>query len=257
MGWLEDAVLLPVFVLGLCFGSFLNVVGFRLPKGQSLLWPGSYCPGCNHRLGPHELVPVFSFIFLRGRCSSCKSRISIRYPAIELLTASLFTATFATVTDPWKAVVWCLFWSLMVAVSSTDLTSMRVPNILSIPGFVVIAVTVMVFGIQTPGSCLVGAAGGFLMMIFLHLVSGGKMGMGDVKLFLSIGAILGFAGAVMSLLFASLAGAVIGGALRIFGILPRRTYIPFVPFILIGTVVSAFFGHDLISWYIGNVLHLK
>ena len=246
----------PMFLFGLVVGSFLNVVGYRVPRRESILSPRSHCTACSHTLQWYELIPIFSWLLLRGRCKSCRTPISVRYPILELVTASLFSATTLYVQDFAHVVAWCVFWTLMISVTATDLTSMRVPNVLSLPGALVTMGIVVLTGTQTWSASLLGAGGGFLVMLFLNLISRGKMGMGDVKLFLSIGAIFGPYGAVETLVFASAAGSLVGLAMRFTGLLPPRTYIPFVPYILVGTILTEFFGPRLASWYISAILHL-
>ena len=243
-----------LFVLGLFIGSFLNVVAYRVPRQESIVWPGSHCPTCNHSLSPWELIPVLSWLVLRGRCRHCKVPIPGRYPLLEMTTAGLFAATVLAFPD-WKLrIAYALLWTLLGAVLGTDMTSMRVPNVISYPAALLMPIVSIVSGAETWQRALGGAAVSFTVLFAIHLISGGNMGMGDAKLYWSIGAMLGALYAMESLVFASMVGALIGGLLRITGVLKKREYIPFVPYIMVGVVIAVFFGHPLTHWYLFNVV---
>ncbi|MCL6548800.1 MAG: prepilin peptidase [Alicyclobacillus sp.] len=237
------------WVLGLLLGSFLNVVAYRLPRGESLVSPGSRCPGCGRSLRPWELVPVLSWLVLGGCCRTCRTRIAVRYPVLEMVTGALFAATVWTVA-PWpQRLAWGWFWLVLMAAVGTDLTSMRVPNVLSLPGAAGCIGLSGATSVHSWAGAIAGALTGFGVLYLLHLVSRGNMGMGDAKLFLSVGAMLGPIAAAQALVLASFSGAVLGLALRSAGRLRRREPIPFVPHIAVGVVVTVFYGTDLTAWY--------
>lgn len=245
------------FLFGLLFGSFLNVVGYRVPRGESVVWPGSHCTSCQKPLKPYELIPVVSWMLQGGRCRACKAPISVRYPCIELSCAALFAATWLKEASILHFLVSCVFWMLLLAVTATDITAMRVPNRLSIPGAVIILILTIATGMNSWEVALLGACTGFVVLLAIHLLSGGKMGMGDVKLYLSIGAMLGPLLSVESLLLSSIAGSVFGLLMRMTGLLKKREYMPFVPFITVGVIVTFFYGAELIRWYTGMVLGMS
>jgi prepilin signal peptidase PulO-like enzyme (type II secretory pathway) len=246
-----------LFVFGLVVGSFLNVVGYRIPRGESIVHPRSHCPQCERPLSFYELIPVLSWLGLKGRCNTCHGVIPVRYPIVELVTGSLFAATVLTGIKPTEVLATCVFWMFMAAVTVTDITAMRVPNVLSLPGALVVFVLVVTSGIQTWSHSLVGALTGFAVMFAIHLLSGGNMGLGDVKLYLMIGALFGPLGAVESIMAASALGSLTGISLRLTGLLPARSYIPFVPYIFAGTILVYFFGPSAWHWYVTSVLHLS
>lgn len=250
----NDLLLSFSFIFGLILGSFLNVVAYRIPRHESIRRPGSHCAVCNHALSPADLVPLFSWLWLRGRCRYCKQFISVRYPVLELATGALFAATYLTVPEWGGRVAWWFFWLLLMAVVGTDLTAMRVPNVLSYPGALATVLLSSLTGVAGWGVAVTGSLTGFAMVFVIHLVSRGNMGMGDAKLYLSIGAMLGPLFTVESFVIASLSGAVVGLALRFSGLIRRREYIPFVPHIAIGVVVTAFFGHPLTLWYMQQMV---
>jgi prepilin signal peptidase PulO-like enzyme (type II secretory pathway) len=254
---LEFMMLILVFTYGLVFGSFVNVVAYRVPRGESIIRPRSHCPHCEHALSVRELVPVLSWLMLKGRCRVCHHPISLRYPLLELATASLFVATYLSVPGWEGRLAWWVFWLLLMMVVGTDLTSMRVPNALSIPGALVTCTISVICGVQSWQQAVLGALVCFFTMLAISLLSGGKMGMGDVKLYLSIGGMLGPVVGLESLVLASFAGAIFGGTLRAVGLLGRRQYMPFVPYIAVGVILVAFFAHDINTWYLTHILGLK
>lgn len=246
--------IVSAFVIGAVVGSFLNVVAYRVVRGQSIVFPRSHCPSCHRTLTPSELVPILSWLFLRGRCRNCRAVIPAWHLVTELCTGTLFALTVMTVPFGLKWLAWGVFWALMTTVVATDMSAMRVPNVLSLPGVAAVGVLASISGIQSVLSCLLGAAAAGAILLGLHLASRGGMGMGDVKLYLSIGAMIGFIPALESLVVASLFGSVIGLSMRVTGWLQPREHVPFVPYIVSGVVVVVFFGHSLSSWYVSHVL---
>ncbi|MBX5437267.1 MAG: prepilin peptidase [Alicyclobacillaceae bacterium] len=235
---------------GLFFGSFLNVVSYRLPRGESVVAPGSHCPHCQRPLSPAELVPVFSWLWLWGRCRTCRSPIPVRYPVLELVTGALFAATVWQVPGWPQRAAWLVFWTLMVAVAGTDLIALRVPNVLSLPGAVACTLLSGLTSVQTWAHALTGAAAGCAALCLIHVVSRGNMGLGDAKLYLSVGAMLGPLACLESLALASASGALTGILMRLAGVLQRREPIPFAPHILAGVVLTEYFGRAIAAGYI-------
>jgi prepilin signal peptidase PulO-like enzyme (type II secretory pathway) len=254
MTTVQDFWFVFIATLGALLGSFLNVVGYRLPRGESIVSPGSHCTHCGRPLRSHELIPMLSWLVLRGKCRSCGQSISVRYPLLEAATACLFAATFLAFPEWPVRVGWMVFWLVVMAAVSTDLYAMMVPNALSLPGAVVMFVVSVCTGLQHWMGAVVGLAGCFTLLLAIHLLSGGNMGLGDAKLYLSIGAALGAVQGIESLVFASFYGTVIGLVLRAVGWLERRQYVPFVPFIAMGVVTAVFWGHALSGWYFHEVL---
>lgn len=247
-----DAVI--AFIFGVVVGSFLNVVAYRVPRGESVVAPRSNCPSCHTTLTFVDLLPVISWLTLGGRCRYCRVPISVRYPVIELITGALWAATVLWLPNWHVRVAWAVFWALLVSVLGTDLTAMRVPNLLSLPGAGLAMVLAPLCGVHGWGQTLLGAGVGAGVLFAIHLLSRGNMGMGDVKLYLSIGALLGPLESIESLVIASLSGVIVGYGLRAVGWMQRREHMPFVPHIAIGVIVVAFFGPSLTHWYINQVL---
>ncbi len=220
-------------VLGLVIGSFLNVVIYRMPQGRSIVYPGSHCPVCRHRLSAHELIPVVSYVMLKGRCAACKTIISWRYPAVELLTAVAFIIVYvAGRNDSLIALaVDLLFVSLLLALTMIDINTLRLPDVLvalvAVAGVIEIAVT----GKPTVWQSLGGALGaGSLFFVIAYFYPQG-MGFGDVKFVAALGLYLGAPGIIYVIFLASLSGVIIGALRVVFLKKDRKDPIPFGPFL--------------------------
>jgi len=238
-------------VLGLIFGSFLNVVAYRLPRGESLARPASCCPGCDAPIKPYDNVPVLSWLALRGRCRSCKAAIAWRYPLVELATALLLALTVVVVgpnEDVWLGLAFVL---LLVPVTVIDIDFRIIPNKLMILGTVV---ALAILALTRPGDIpehLIAAvaAGGFLLIAAIAYPGG--MGMGDVKLAFVVGLFLGRDVGV-AMLAGLLAGSLIGAAViaRKGAKEGRKTAIPFGPFLALGGLVGLLAGEPVVDWYL-------
>ncbi|RIV22840.1 prepilin peptidase [Alicyclobacillaceae bacterium I2511] len=241
---------LLVFAYGLICGSFLTVVGDRVPLGLSLIHPPSHCTACGRQLRAWELIPVFSWLLLGGRCHTCKTHIPARYPLLELATGALWLFTVYQVPT-WPArLAWFGFWLVLLAATATDLATMRIPNVLSMPGALMVYGLFVLTQTRTWTSSLWGAGVGFGLLFLIHLLSKGRMGLGDAKLYLSIGAALGPWLSLESFVLASFFGTLIGLPLRWSGRIAAGQAIPFVPFIALGVVTTFLWGHSLWQLYL-------
>lgn len=250
-----DEIIISVFwgIFGLIIGSFLNVVIYRLPQGESIVTPRSHCTQCNHVLSAWELVPVLSFLVLRGRCHSCGTKISWRYPGVELFTGLLFFLwAWENPAEP-LPVLWVHFIMLAVllALALIDWDTMRLPDTLTLPLLLlgIGSSFILPMGISGGESLVVaiGAGGAFWLIAKIYPQG---MGLGDVKLIAGMGAFLGFPNTLLALFIASLAGSIIG--LLWMGIRGRefRAQIPFGPFLVFGTYVVLFGGDRMIQAYL-------
>lgn len=239
---------------GLLAGSFLNVVAWRMPRGESLLLPGSHCPGCEHPVRPYDNVPLLSWLLLRGRCRDCRAPISARYPLVEALTALLAAAVVLTADGMRELLLGLVLVALLVPIALIDLDHRIIPTRLTALG----AVAALAIGAATdlagvPEQLIAGAAaGGFLLLA--ALARPGGMGMGDVKLAGVLGLFLGREVAV-ALLVALVAGTLVGLAVmaRRGAREGRRTAIPFGPFLALGGVVALLAGPAIVDWYLTAV----
>ena len=246
------ASLAPAALFGLLVGSFLNVVAWRLPRGESLIAPGSHCPGCEAPVKPYDNVPVISWLLLRGRCRGCGERISARYPLVEGVTALLWAAVVAVAWgEPERIALGIALVTLLVPVTLIDLEHKIIPNKLTGPFAVLaIALGVALAPQDVPEQLIAGAAaGGFLFAAALANPRG--MGMGDVKLAAVLGLYLGKA--VAPAMMVALVAGVLGGlaVMARKGVADgRRTRVPFGPFLALGAVVGFVVGDPLMDAYL-------
>ena len=242
-------------MLGLAIGSFLNVVAYRLPRGESLSRPGSRCPSCGTPVRPYDNVPVLSWLALRGRCRSCRSGISIRYPLIEALTGALCVAVVLAGGGELDTLLGLAFVLLLVPIAFIDLDHRIIPNKLTAPGAVLaVALVAVLRPADLPEHLLAGVlAGGFLLAA--AVAKPGGMGMGDVKLAAVMGLFLG-AAVAPALFVALIAGSVVGMALMAHrGARDARgTTIPFGPWLAVGGVAGLFAGDAVVGWYLHTFL---
>ncbi|WFA04003.1 A24 family peptidase [Bacillus sp. HSf4] len=244
-----------LFLSGLVLGSFFNATGRRIPGKISLIFPRSSCPVCRRKLTSLELIPVLSYLFLRGKCKGCKSPVSILYPAVELLTALLFVLAGLRFKSPGELLLMLALFSLLLIVLVSDIAYMVIPDAILcffLPFFVIGR---MLVPLEPWYSGLTGAAAGLLLPFIVKLFAKDGIGGGDVKLFAVIGFVLG-ARLIFPVFFISAAaGTLLGFAGMIAGKVKGSEPIPFAPAILIGTVIVCFYGEPLIDSYI-ELLHI-
>ena len=222
-------------------GSFLNVCISRIPEEESVIFPPSHCPKCKAKLKALDLIPVLSYLMLRGRCRYCKEKISIRYPIVEALTALIFLAFYfkAGFTVHYAALV--IFSVLLILISFIDIEHMIIPDFLMLIG-IGLGVAYSIFAGNLTES-LVGICFGFLFMFILGeaaklAMKKEALGDGDVKFLVMLGANLGIERTLLSVLGASILGAAVGVILILLEKLKKEDYIPFAPFLALGAIVS-------------------
>ena len=251
-----DVVYLTVFfIFGLIFGSFFNVVGLRIPKKESIVYPNSHCTKCNYELSWFENIPVLSYIFLRGKCRKCKSKISPIYPVMELITGFLYAFTFAQLGWQVELVAGLLLVSLLVIITVSDLAYMIIPDKVLLFFLVLIVLIRIVEPLDPWWDALLAAAVGFGILYLLAVVSKGGMGGGDIKLFFVLGLFLGTKATLMTLFLASVIGAIFGLVQILIQGYEKRRPIPFGPFIAIGAIIAYFYTEAIINWYIEMFLY--
>jgi len=237
-------------ILGLLFGSFFNVCIYRIPHGESIVFPGSHCPRCNHALTPWDNIPVISFLLLRGKCRFCQAPISWRYPLVELLTAGLFLLVVHSFSLTWSTLVYLILTSAFIVISFIDFDHQIIPDKISLPGILIGFAASFVLPLHWYDSLLGILFGGGIIMAVGYLgewvFKKEAMGGGDVKLMAMIGAFLGWKSALLTIFFASLIGAIIGIVMkRITG----KEYLPFGPFLSIGAFLTFLWGERFLLWY--------
>lgn len=246
---------LVVFITGLSVGSFLNVCILRVPRGQSVLWPGSSCPHCGTPIQWFDNVPLLNVVWLRARCRRCRGKISWRYPLVECANGLGYLGLAYQFGFSMKAAVYAWLLSALLVVAMIDFDHRMIPDVISLPGIVVgLVASTFVLPLGWVGS-LVGMTLGGSVLWVLALLSPylfGKEGMGggDVKLLAMIGAFLGWQSVLMTLVLASMTGAVVGSSLMALRRMKRGEAMPFGPFLVGGAVVSMFFYQDVIDVYV-------
>lgn len=243
-----------VTFIGLVLGSFYNVVGIRIPTGESLLGR-SHCPKCGRTLGVIELIPVIGYLVLRGKCKECKSHISIKYPLIELISGSLFLLLFVLLRGNMvEYIVSISFVSLMLIIVVSDLYYQVVPDKVLLVFLPIILVLRMFSDFIPWYESLIGGVLGFGFMYLIAWYGEKRfkkqaLGGGDIKLYFIIGLFLGYNLVFLSLFFASVIGLLYGMIIR-----KKTGYLPFVPFIFVGSMLSYLVGQAFIDWYLGILM---
>ena len=242
---------------GLCIGSFLNVCIHRLPRGESVVSPGSRCTACGTSIRWFDNLPVVSYLILGGQCRACGASYSPRYLVVELITAIAFALTAAVVEPGPLLVVRALFAAMLVALFFIDLEHQLLPDVITLPG-IVIGLGASVF--LTPGliASAIGAAIGAAILLAIRWVwkratGVDGMGLGDVKMLAMIGAFLGWQQVWLVLFVASLTGAVIGVAMASAGRGSLKTRLPFGTFLAVSAFIAACWGEPVIAWYVGLI----
>jgi leader peptidase (prepilin peptidase)/N-methyltransferase len=250
-----DAFALLSGVFGLAVGSFLNVCIHRLPRHESLNWPGSHCTACSRALAWYENVPVLSWLVLRGRCRTCGERISGMYPIVELVTGAMFLAGYLIYGWTPLLAARLLFGCAMVVLFAIDLRHRILPNAITVPG---IAVGFVLSFALPPGwlASLIGllAGGGVLFAIaeIYYRTRGIEgLGMGDVKMLAMIGAFLGWKLMLLTLVLASFSGSFVGIGMMASGRGGMKAALPFGTFLAVGALVAAVAGDPILDWYLG------
>ena len=246
---MEIVIAIFVFIYGLVLGSFYNVVGLRVPKGESIVRPPSHCPICDRNLTAKDLVPVFSYVFLKGKCRGCGTKIHWVYPVIELTTGVLFTFAYLQLGFTWEFVTALLFISLLIIITVSDIAYMLIPDKILLFFLIPLIVCRMISPLTPWWDSAVGAIVGFGILLLVAMVSKGGMGGGDIKLFFVIGVVLGTVSTLVTLFLASVIGTVVGLITLKISKQGRKTPIPFGPSIAIAAVISYFYGQAIVDWY--------
>lgn len=243
-------IYLYIAILGLILGSFYNVVGLRIPKGESIISPPSHCPSCHKRLKFFELIPVFSYIFQKGQCRNCHSKISPIYPLFEGLTAILFLYSFYTIGFDLELIIAWLFISLLVIISISDLHYQIIPDRILLFFALIFVLLRIIISLEPWYDMLFGAIFGFSILLLIAIISHGGIGGGDIKLLGVIGLVLGFKGTLVTLILAIFLGAIIGLILMVFGKVKKGVPFAFGPFIAMAAAISYFYDKEIIQWYL-------
>jgi len=242
--------MLAFTLLGLFMGSFLNVCIDRLPQGQSIINPRSHCAACNHKLGILDLIPLFSYLWLRGRCRYCRAHIPLRLPIVEGVTGLLFTFLYWKFGLGLELGISLVYACLLTVIFVIDLENQLVLDKVIYPGMAL----ALAFSFFWPGlgviSSLEGGALGLVAMALPFVIYRRGMGMGDVKLGALVGLISGYPLVVIALLLSVITGGLVAATLLIFRIKKRTDPIPFAPFLATSAMVTLLWGQAICQWYL-------
>jgi leader peptidase (prepilin peptidase)/N-methyltransferase len=241
-------------LLGALIGSFLNVVAYRVPLGESLVSPGSHCPGCGAPVKPYDNIPVVSWLLLRGRCRNCGMRISPRYPLVELTTAIVFAAVVAVRGFDNDLVLELPFVAALIALAAIDFDHKLLPNKIVYPLAAYGVIATLLVDQDDLVENLIAGAGAFAFLLAAVIAYPRGMGMGDVKLAGAMGLYLGLS-IIPALLVAFLSGSLVGVViLAREGAAGRKKAVPFGVFLALGGIVGVLAGPELIDLYESNFL---
>lgn len=244
------------FIFGLLIGSFLNVVIYRLPREENIAFPPSHCPNCNHKIKALENIPIISYLFLRGRCSDCGTKISPRYPAIELLTGVMFALTYSNFGSSLESLIFAILISLLICIFFIDLEHYIIPDS-TLAGIFILGIIRLYF-LGEPGwtNAFISLVIVFICFYLVFVLSNEKFGGGDVKLFTVLSFFFGWPLINILIVLASILGLLVGGLLIITGKMKREEPIPFGPFIVVSTIVIIFIGENIWTLYENVVMAL-
>ena len=243
-----------IFLLGTIIGSFLNVCIYRMPLNESIVFPSSHCVDCSTPLKWYDKIPIFSFFLLKGKCRFCGEKISPSYPLIEILTGVIFILLHYYLGLNLRFVFYAIILSVFIIITFVDIKHQIIPNSLI---YTILMVTLIyrILGLiifNKPFNLLnyiLGMAIGFILFLIILILSKGGMGGGDVKLIGALGFILGFPKVLLNIFLSFVTGAIISIFLLAFKIKSKKDPIPFGPFIILGFIVTFFWGNQIINLY--------
>lgn len=266
---MEIIMVIYVALVGIVIGSFLNVCIYRIPKGESIVYPPSHCGSCGRRLKALDLVPVFSWLFLKGKCRSCGSKISPRYAVVELLTGLIFVLLYNTYGISVDFLASAFIMSILMAVFFIDIDHRIIPDELVLTGLIAGVIFIIYnafFPMKIYGEGakwwdpIVGMFAGSLTLLIVGIIgmmiykTDDAMGGGDIKIFAPIGIFLGWKMTFVALLLSIFIGGIISLILIVIRIKGRKSTIPFGPFIVMGTLITYIYGWDILRWYINSLI---
>lgn len=244
-----------IFIIGTIIGSFLNACIYRIPVGESIAYPPSHCVSCKSKIKWYDLLPIMSYIFLKGRCRYCEEKISIRYPAIEFITGLLFLMIYVKYDLTLDFIKYAIFISILIVIGIIDFDTTDVYFSTTLTGmiFSVIFIGIYIYnGIPIRSYIYGGILAGGLIAIIILITKGG-MGWGDLEICLLCGLFLGLKLTILMLFLAFIIGSIVGVILIISGKKSRKDYIPFGPYIAIASIVCTISGEKIFSLYMSLI----
>lgn len=252
----EIAIYTLLFYAGAIIGSFQNVLIYRLPRGLSVVRPPSHCPHCTNPIRFYDNVPIFSYLFLRGRCRDCGQKISGRYPLVETLTGLVFGLLYFRFGFTEKTLFYGILLVSLIVIVFIDIDFHRIPNVMVVSTSVIGALLLPVLNPRTIADAGLGLLCGAGVMLFWSffgrwLFKKECLGAGDIKLAILAGIFLGLPGIVLALFISFILAGVIGGGLVLFKGLKMDGHLPYAPFLAAGTLTVVVAGQSIINWYLG------
>ena len=241
-----------IAIIGLCIGSFLNVCIYRIPREESISFPPSHCTNCEHRLQWYELIPVFSYIFLKGKCKNCKEKISIQYPLIELTNAVLYVLVFLKYQYSLDTIKFMVLVSFLIVIGVIDLKTKFVYNSTMILMGIVAVIFLITDYAKLKSFPMDNILGGILGLVIIGLIVfiTRGMGEGDIEIAAISGLFLGLKGEVFMLFFAVILGGIAGAIILIVKRKSGKTEMPFGPFLATAAIIAIFYGNFIINQYL-------
>ncbi len=251
-------IIIPIFIFGLCIGSFLNVCIYRLPIGKSIAFPPSHCPYCRTAIRIYDNIPVFGWLILRGRCRDCGHRISPRYPLVEFLTGLFAVCAYLKLGPTVDTAIYFFFIAVLIIITFIDIDHRIIPDKITLPGIPLAFIATFFLSNITWQTSLYGIliGGGSLLLIavgYSYFTGKEGMGGGDIKLLAMIGALCGWKGVIFTIFVGSVLGSITGiAAMRRSG-QGMKSALPFGPFLSVGAIGYIFFGSEAIHWYLSSL----
>ncbi len=256
------------FLMGIVIGSFLNVVADRVPEGKSIASPPSHCPSCGKKIPRRDLVPLISYLLLKGHCRNCRAAIPPRVFVVELFTGSLLAFQVWYLGPGWELLIIALYSFVFIVLFVIDLEHGILPNKIVYPAF--IAAVVMVAAGSAAGyepqgiasgtgfdvwiiDALLGFAIGFIFFFIVALIFPGGMGWGDVKLAGLMGLVVGYPLIIVAVFLAVIGGGLLAGLLLVTGVKSRKDSMPFGPFLALAAIATLLWGQLILYWYMGTI----
>lgn len=237
-----------IFILGTIFGSFLNVVIYRLPQKESIIVGRSHCPKCNHVIRPAELIPILSYLLLRGKCKECKAAISIRYPLIEAITGLLFLISYLTFGISAQLLIALPLTMILIVITMIDIDTLEIYDRFQIMLFILALINLMI----SPLPWIDHVIGFFIISIPFYIIAllTNGMGGGDIKLIAIAGFLLGYQATLVTFFISTLTGSIWAIYLLIIKKSGRKTQLPFGPFLCIGIFIAYHYADAIIQTYL-------
>lgn len=239
-------------VIGLCIGSFLNVCIYRIARAESIAYPSSHCTRCGYELKQKDLIPVVSYILLKGNCRYCKEKINIKYPIVEILNAFIYVVIYINYGLSLEFIKFSVFSSLMIVIGFIDLETKYVFKstvIFGIVSGIIFLVAEYILNKNIPWTNIIGAAIGFITIWSIAVLTNG-MGEGDIDIALICGLFLGTKGIIVTMFLAFILGGIVAITILILKIKDRKAEMAFGPYLAIGVLVSVIYGEKLIEFYL-------